>query len=439
MKIRKVVAIGIIALIAAGIFAASSLPEVAGKSARSARSTSEPIEVEVFGNCLSFPVIWAEGIEKVLRGVYGTTTLDGQWWYWWGTDSDGNPLSCLPDPDNKKLCDDEESGTANGNKPGDGVSPIYKAYNQQDQFNVWQAGSTDAHDRVQVDLIDWGDNLESVNWYTKSKVRTEVVLFEDSTVNSENDTVNEPFPMLQYDMKHLYGLGIDEMWGLSTTFISGQNVTEEVGPEERNKIQAKVKPRPEEVDPNTQATVYSHCARLTIQKLLVEREDPLLADLIWVPEEGWTEPDGSVDLINDQIFNRPVWEMGVGPSYFSAEINVKGKVMYGYNWDLSTLNDQTGGSAAGDYRVTFSFDDYCGLNNNGPPLNTFFTDINGNPVAQIMELAEVEGVTVTELSSTESDDSDDGGGTVGATGMIDYENGLTYMDIRILEKGGGGG
>ena len=406
MRIR-ILAIGLIILIAAGVLAASSLPAFAGTSAKTGGNPKE----QTYGNCLSFPVIWAEGVTKVLRGdPEETPILKGHWWYWWGTDDLGNPLSCHPDPNNETFCDDLNTTTYNDSYlPGDGY---YKAYLQQDKDNTWQASSTDADKRVQVDMIDWGDNLESVNWYTNSKVRTEVVLLEDSNV-SQNDIIEEPLPMLQYEMRHLYGLGINEMWGISTV-----GETHEA----------------EEVDPNTQATVYSHCARLTIQKLLIDRTSEKLNDLIWVPEKGWTEPAdySEPDLINEPIFNKPVWELGNGPSYFSAEINVKGKVMYGYNWDLNKVYDLTpvsNPSAAGDYRVTFSFDDNCGLN--GPSLNTFFTDANGDPVTQIME--ELAEDTVT-LSTTESDDSD--GGNIGSKAVIDYNNNLTYMDIRILEKGG---
>ncbi|TFH41186.1 MAG: hypothetical protein E4G94_08385 [ANME-2 cluster archaeon] len=577
----RTVTIGIIILIVAGVLCAGGiLPAIAeGGSGNNPNPTK-------YGNCLSFPVIWAEGVTKVLRGAPGVDPiLNGEWWYWWGTDLEGNPLVCVPDPDDNAFCDDTILGTT-GPEPGDGVSTIYKGYLQQDGGNTWQAGTSDASadastvmvetttifgnplveraystdgaptvflvnteipltegiltsiqtynqpgsgpntfnafvlrptgnaneytvifdsgplnvpvaagqietfevgeiavqsgdliahygqgipfdigpgtdttlypaspaplidqvitlgadypiystdrtysiaaevstgtsvpttGRVQVDLIDWGDNLESVDWYTKSKVRTEVSLFEDSTVNSLNDTENEPFPMLQYEMRHLYGLGTDEMWGLSTTI---------------NPFAA------EEVIPNTQATVYSHCARLTIQKLIVERDDPSLADLIWVPEVGWMEPDGyEVDLIdNEPIYNMPVYVVGDGPTYYSAEINVKGKVMYGYNWDLKKVH---GDPADGDYRVTFSFDDYCGLNDQGPPLNTFFTDADGNPVAQMIELVEEEEVIDPDdpdLSTTESEETD--GGDVGATGVIDYDNGLTYIDIRIEQQGG---
>ena len=59
------------------------------------------------GNCLSFPVIWAEEVAKALRTSPGTDLLmDGEWWYTWGSNgSDPNitPASCPPDPDAENL------------------------------------------------------------------------------------------------------------------------------------------------------------------------------------------------------------------------------------------------------------------------------------------------------------------------------------------------
>ncbi len=78
---------------------------------------------EVAGNNLSYPVIWAEGIEKVLPGAPEMTPLlAGEWWYQWGTngiDPDVFPASCPPDPDEGDpllnpdglpLCDDGTEG-----------------------------------------------------------------------------------------------------------------------------------------------------------------------------------------------------------------------------------------------------------------------------------------------------------------------------------------
>jgi hypothetical protein len=330
---------------------------------------------EIAGNNLSFPVIWAEGVTKALRGAPGVEQFDGVWWYWWGTDDVGDPLSCGPDTEDPVYCEDGDDNpdTLPTVFPGEGSEQVYQ---QQDFDNEWQAESANwSAYPVDVNWIDWGDNLESVDWYTRSQVRTEVVLIQDLAT-----------PLSGYEMRHLYGLGIDEMHG--TTGLPYDS---------------------------HEATVYSHCARLTIQKLKVPRENEDLVNLDWVPQEGWA--DGDFDLINEPIFNMAVYNAGDGPGYYSAEINVKGKVIYGYTWNVRKLNE-----GPGDYRITFSFDQACGA----VSLNTHFTE----GVTQILLPTE------EELVAAEEREPETGGGAVG---VLDFAHNLTYMDVRILERGGGGG
>ncbi len=347
---------------------------------------------EAAGNNLSFPVIWSEGVQKLLPGTPGMIPLmQGDWWYSWGSagsDPDVVPMSCAPDPDDSAFCDDGAAGSV-GPAPGytsgfpDPVNlqPVAKAFLQKDPSNLWQAwsgtpgeaGVAQADGSLYVDLIDWGDNLESVDWYTRSQVRTEVVLFQNNPV---------PGTWLEYEMRHVAGWGITEVHGMAATLADAPMV-----------------------GPGDQATVYSPCARLTIQRLLVDRGDPALDNLTWVPAVGWT----GASLINAPIFNGAVHEASDGPGYYNAEINVKGRIIFGYTWNVRKLND-----GAGDYRITFSFDDSC----NGIPLNTFFVD-NFTSIIQPLEA-----------------ESSEGGG---ATGVLDYSNNLTYMDVRILQRSSGGG
>ena len=256
-------------------------PEGAGPDLVTSEKGGKP-GGETAGNNLSFPVIWAEGVQKTLPGSAGMTPLlSGEWWYQWGTNgSDPNitPASCLPDPDEGDIvlnplgdpfCDDGALGSLTlpaGQPAATNPLSLAKAYVQKDPLNLWQAwagdagasGEAESDGRLVVDWIDWGDNLESVDWYTRSQVRTEVVLFQDLTA-----------PKLEYQMRHTSGWGIDEAHGLEATL---------------SEIPAAV------TGPGTQATVYTHCARLTIQKLLVDRNDSRLGDLEWIESDGWTEP-----------------------------------------------------------------------------------------------------------------------------------------------------
>ena len=74
--------------------------------------------------------------------------------------------------------------------PGDGSSTVYKAFVQKDVNNVWQAFNATPTGMVFVDEVDWGDDLESVDWTLNSQVRCEVVLFEWL----DDDTYNKPYP-----------------------------------------------------------------------------------------------------------------------------------------------------------------------------------------------------------------------------------------------------
>ena len=126
-------------------------------------------------------------------------------------------------------------------------------YLQQDQHNEWQAETLDAMAAgitpFSVDQIDWGDNLEARDWPASSQVRVETVLY-----SAPADA------MTGFEMGYLFGEGSTEMWG-ANGFTYRTDAAD-----------AASDPRKSAV-----ATVYSRCARLTIQKLIGTRENPGLA------------------------------------------------------------------------------------------------------------------------------------------------------------------
>lgn len=340
---------------------------------------------EAAGNNLSFPVIWAENVAKTLREAPANAVdgilLEGEWWFVWGPEPvDPNSIiySCEPSPSNEFLCIDQtEPGTDEG---------LYKAWVQKDAKNYWEAYNANAEDVVYVDFIDWGDNLESIDWNIKSQVRTELVLYEN--VVDQGETV----PVLHYPMRHVSGWGTDEVHGLQTDLEDNIQFDNVAG---------------------DQATVYSERTRMTIQKLNVDPDNLSEGDLTWdAGTSEWVDKGSRESLINPSILNQSLSEVGDGPGYFNAEVNVKGKIIYGYTWNLKTLNEGTG-----YYRITYSFDEVG-------DLNTFFTDDTQIIVAE-------EEEEVTTAGEAES----------GGDGMLDVKNNLTYMDIEIVGKttGGGGG
>lgn len=322
---------------------------------------------ESVGANLSYPVIWSEGVKKVLRtppaGTVDGVKLTGSWWYVWGED----PI----DPSAPILsCNPLIAGmTCYGSTP---IETVYKAYLQKDANNYWEAYNAPATGQLNVDFIDWGDNLESVDWRIVSKVRTEVVLYESL-----------PTPVLQYAMRHVSGWGSDEMHGLQTT-MNGEIV----------------------YGPGDQATVYSPHARLTIQKITSPTPT-----LVWNPQtHAWTGDVGA------PVFNKAVWEAGDGPGYYNAEVNIKGKVIYGYTWDVKKANQ-----GAGVYRITFSFDDQAGSVSGN--LNTHFDD-----ATQIM-YPDAEGEESISAASV----------IMPRVAQKDVANNLTYIDINITTGSGGSG
>jgi hypothetical protein len=329
------------------------------------------------GSNLSFPTIWAEGTTKSPRGTMGSVSLGGAWWYWWGEPlvEGGDPLSCEPDPQNTTRCID-------GSSPGTGA---VKAFLQKDAANEWQADNYAATAPVNVDRINWGDAIESVSWTIKSKVRIEATLFEDVAET-----------MTGYTMRHTSGHGTDEMWAVDAGTGGTQALTYE----------------------SPEAIVYSPCSRLTIQKLLVDRDAltyPVDSRLTWNAATGLWE--GSA-VSESAVFNEGLAPEGPGGG-FGAEINIQGKIVYGMTWDVKTMND-----GVGDYRVTFSLDD---ANCSTSTLNTFIT------AATEIIVPEEEEAEVTVTSAPGE----------GGTAWIDGDNNLTFIDLRITlketGKGGGGG
>lgn len=322
---------------------------------------NQPPADEGAGNNLSYPVIWAEGTEKTLRvPPAGYTETDvkmgGEWWYVWGVD----PI----DPQAPLYsCDPALNLTCYGAIP---PADLYKAYLQKDANNYWQAYNEAAVGALYVDSIDWGDNLESVNWSVTSQVRTEIVLYK-----------NMATPVLQYAMRHVSGWGTDEVHGLQTT-LANELV----------------------YGPGTQATVYSAHGRLTIQRTSG-------TDLTWdATSHQW------VGTANAPCVNSAVYEAADGPGYFNAEVNVKGKIIYGFTWNV-----RTDGEGAGTYRMTFSLDPTSPATS----LNTFFDN------ASIIQPSEEEEVIIAaEVPS-------------GGTAVLDKVNNLTYIDIVITSSKGGGG
>jgi hypothetical protein len=124
-------------------------------------------------------------------------------------------------------------------------------------------------------VADWGDNLTSQQFTSTSVIRVEMALLAPST-------------MPGYNM-YLYS-------GTRRTEMQCTDLTEKT---------------------DYQPTVYSVAPRLRIYKVSADQALP-------------TDP-ALIDLAVDEGFGQD------GPGFYGAEINVAGKVIYGYNWFVKQL------------------------------------------------------------------------------------------------------
>lgn len=239
---------------------------------------------------------------------------------------------------------------------------------QKDQLNSWRADSLLATPTPNaVTTIDWGDNLESKDWKLGTVVRVETGLYDAALAA----------PMTKYEMCYISGSGTDEVWGLRV--------------DEVTKL-------PVDVTESNEAMVYTAGARLTIQKI-----EPG-GTYAWDPvTHAWTGTGAGTP-----IFNAAAWQKTAdGPGSYGAELNVGGKIVYGFVW-------KTTGLTAGEYRLTFSLDDAePGFVGSGAAFDS----------------------TTTILASTEVEAAaeDEGGGN---TAQIDTVNQLTYIDVGLTAGGG---
>lgn len=137
-----------------------------------------PTTIE-YGNNLSFPVVFAEGI-----GITGLPTSET-------TGLRGGPVPFLVEP-----------------YPYNGMT-----YYLQQTRNTWQAAWLDGSAGGEAVRVDWSDNVVRQTWTESSVIRVETVLFKD----------NVSLP--GYEMAYLFGEGIDEVWGTTGASYAATNAT----------------------------------------------------------------------------------------------------------------------------------------------------------------------------------------------------------------------
>jgi len=219
----------------------------------------------------------------------------------------------------------------------------------QGTANVWQAEWLNGSSGpVREADVKWGDNLTHHTFDTHAPIRIEVTLGD---------------------------LAAGQLRGFNMTHISGSGSTEVQGTDGTTGLFVP--------------TLYTEAGRLIIEKL--DDTDTTRAPIVTIVDRG-------------------VWQRADGPGNFAAEVNVSGKVVFGYNFKVQDLDAGLFGGAHkfGWWRLTFA------LGGTGAPA----------PNAHLQRLAAVS--------------EEEGGESLKYMPAISSDGQRSSLTIYI-EKGGGGG
>jgi hypothetical protein len=224
----------------------------------------------------------------------------------------------------------EKSGLPGGLTPTWGTAYCYQGveYFLQATDSLWQAQwSADAlltTDPIPVSVtVDWSQEVVGKNWDEMSVIPVGITLYKDLSEQERMtgyQMTSLPAGILPCDLTLLTDEEssvvitsdevVDELWGTTgATYQSGRT------------------------------TVYSICARLTIQKI---------------------DQPGADAVVQATLFDSAVYD-GFGapgrPVWYSATIDGPGKIVYLYNWNLALMQQDPDVDRSGWYRLSFSLDE----------------------------------------------------------------------------------
>ncbi len=287
---------------------------------------------------------------------------------------------------------------------------VERIYWQKDPANKWQAGYNVSSTPLPVNYIDWGDNLEGKTWPVQV-IRVETNTFSWLPLASDSRT--------RMDMWHVFGQGTNELWGLHAdhadtpkayVYLDGGGAVN----------------WPFAV--NVTAT-----ARLNITKLESTSstcpiagtgvsQSPYAPEWIFNPTSGIGQWGAA-----------PVFQFD---SLYGAELNIKGSYVYGYNWNLRSMN--TGAvPKPGWWRLTFyTSDDSIDFGAWLPASGDL-----GDTLAPPIDLTTTPVVDPGDVAALVDAKAEEGGdtGLPLYVPQVDTKNNLTYLDICIKSGNAGGG
>jgi len=359
-----------------------------------------PPVVETAANNLSFPVIMSDNTPP---GGFAVTY----------------PFMIFADVASTSDC---TTGTAGGPVPVEFLCYFDGAtvwWLQQRTANKWQAyppEDPDTSTPVDVTAVDVGDKLESALALNSKQIRTEFTLLMNATTDPDFadgvlDVFDSAFTENTFQAFNMSGAvpgtdqSINEIQG--TDYGPGEVYPSQLGGTGAMVDPTLVKLTNEGIP--VHATVYSHCARLVIQKIT----DP--DNLVWSSnvDDGNGRGGYWVGGALPPQENLAAWD-----GSYSAEINAGGTLIYGFNWNTKLIDQSI---KSGTWRLSFVLE--------GDTDDSGRCSVDLNTVFESTTTVNV-GEQNLPVVLTPGDMSD-----LGAT---NGEGGMVYIDVPLSGGGGGG-
>jgi hypothetical protein len=219
--------------------------------------------------------------------------------------------------------------------------------------------------------------------------------------------------MRGFEMWHVFGTGKTEMWGARVT-----DPSDDAAPQHYNYD-------------TTFAIIHTGNARLNLAKLSNDAVTCPATPSVYgsSPYDGLfgaTEPSEPTPVWNS---SSRTWDQALANATFdmvySAELNIQGKYVYGYNWNLKTFVMPAGITKAGWWRLTFYANDVNFLAGTiiGPPAVPASSP--ALPLAVVAAVGEIEPAAETE-------------GRLYVATVRGAPDNLTFIDVCISAAKGGG-
>lgn len=270
--------------------------------------------------------------------------------------------------------------------------PVDRIYWQKTTANDWSSDTIDGGLTVPATHIDWGDNLESQTWWSTAAIRVETTAFGLGRIDPKQRGLQ---------MWHVYGQGQTELWGVRATDDGST---------------------PYVYDAES-AILHTMNARLNIAKMTYPEACPTApATAPYLPRGTWKYTSGG-----------GFWEQSLLTLYdvpYSPELNIGGKYVHGFNWQLrrDTVDPTIG--KGGWWRLTF-----YSRNLGTASAVTFPAPVESIKLAApdaVPAFPTLLGITAALAEEAET-------GPLYKAVVVGEPDHLSYIDICVSDSKGGGG